>query len=209
LEREFLKVVKKRSKVLNTAFFFLKMANFKMKKGDKAMKVWGLIVVLMVVTSVFGGVAVAENVSEGLTDNATNALILNEMPKTDDIFYENISPSEMGITDEASSGNKDNIISDLEYRDYQSMSLAEIQSWLENPRWGDGYLGRPSYLATYRTTDWQGVERSAAEIIYNAARDYQSQGYQVSPEVILTTLQKEQSLITDPDPSNTQLNWAM
>jgi len=185
------------------------MANFKMKKGDKAMKVWGLIVVLMVVTSVFGGVAVAENVSEGLTDNATNALILNEMPKTDDIFYENISPSEMGITDEASSGNKDNIISDLEYRDYQSMSLAEIQSWLENPRWGDGYLGRPSYLATYRTTDWQGVERSAAEIIYNAARDYQSQGYQVSPEVILTTLQKEQSLITDPDPSNTQLNWAM
>ena len=181
-----------------------------MKKGDKGGGIWGLIVVLIVVWSVFSSAVSAENVtSENIANNATNAIILNEMPKTGDIFNENISASEMGITYEGSSGNKDNIISDLEYRDYQSMSLAEIQSWLENPRWGDGYLGRPSYLATYRTTDWLGVERSAAEIIYNAARDYQSQGYQVSPEVILTTLQKEQSLITDPDPSNTQLNWAM
>lgn len=90
---------------------------------------------------------------------------------------------------------KDNIISDVEYRDYQSMSLAQIQTFLES--WN-------SHLATYRAEDYLGVERNASEIIYNAA-----QNYSINPEVILATLQKEQSLITDPNPKEEALNWAM
>jgi len=50
LERKFLKVVKKQSKVLNTAFFFLKNGKFKMKKGDKEMKVWGSILVPVILS---------------------------------------------------------------------------------------------------------------------------------------------------------------
>ena len=90
---------------------------------------------------------------------------------------------------------KDNIISDVEYRDYQSMSLAQIQTFLES--WN-------SYLATYKAENYLGVERNASEIIYNAA-----QNYSINPEVILATLQKEQSLITDPNPKEEALNWAM
>jgi uncharacterized delta-60 repeat protein len=100
------------------------------------------------------------------------------------------------VAEKGASGNKDDIISDVEYRDYQSLSLAEIQSFLEN--WN-------SYLATYQTTDYWGVQRSAAEIIYNAA-----QNNQINPEVILTTLQKEQTLITTSgQPTSGQLDWAM
>jgi len=79
---------------------------------------------------------------------------------------------------------KDFIISDKEYRDYQSMSLTQIQRFLEDHN---------SFLASYRTQDVEGVERSAAEIIFNAA-----QKYYINPRVIIVTLQKEQSLITTP-----------
>ena len=135
----------------------------------KGVKVLGLIVVLVVVASVFSSVVSAENVSEDLV---------------------------ISVAEEGASGNKDDIISDVEYRDYQSLSLAEIQSF-----WGSGN----SYLATYQTTDYWGVQRSAAEIIYNAA-----QNNQINPEVILTTLQKEQTLITTSgQPTSGQLDWAM
>ncbi|HET7302149.1 MAG TPA: NBR1-Ig-like domain-containing protein [Candidatus Saccharimonadales bacterium] len=45
---------------------------------------------------------------------------------------------------------------------------------------------------------------SAAQIIYNAA-----QAYRINPQVILTTLQKEQGLITDDWPWENQYNYAM
>jgi len=93
-----------------------------------------------------------------------------------------------------SRGSKNNIISDAEYRN-QYVSVAQIQEFLD--KWN-------SYLANYKTTDWQGVKRSAAEIIYNAAH-----GYSINPEVILTTLQKEKGLITAEKPKPEDLNWAM
>lgn len=45
---------------------------------------------------------------------------------------------------------------------------------------------------------------SAAQIIYNAA-----QAYQINPEVILTTLQKEQGLVTDNWPWYSEYQYAM
>ena len=52
------------------------------------------------------------------------------------------------------------IISDAEILDAGTMSLADIQQFLES---------HGSYLASYRGEDYYGTVRSAAEIIYNAA----------------------------------------
>jgi hypothetical protein len=59
-----------------------------------------------------------------------------------------------------------------------------LQSYVENPASGENNLQNPSLSVP-------GGE-GAAQIIYNAAQEYQ-----INPEVILTTLQKEQGLITD------------
>ena len=48
------------------------------------------------------------------------------------------------------------------------------------------------------------MKRSASAIILQAARSWQ-----VSPKVLLATLQKEQSLLTATKPSSTALDWAM
>ncbi len=103
--------------------------------------------------------------------------------------------------------NPNNIISDSEMLDSRSMSLSEIQSFLES---------KNSYLANYVTTNAYGTpNKTAAEIIYDAANNnYDCQGANLSdepteterkqkcqhittinPKVILTTIQKESSLI--------------
>ncbi len=84
--------------------------------------------------------------------------------------------------------------SDLEA--YQSMTLGEIQAFLNNLN---------SFLATYVTLNSQGVAQSAAEIIYSAA-----QQHRINPKWILVTLQKEQSLIASQEtPIQDRLDWAM
>jgi hypothetical protein len=74
------------------------------------------------------------------------------------------------------------------------MRLGDIQSFLE---------GRPGILDTYRTQDIDGVERSVAEIIWRI-----SSTYQLNPRYLLALLQKEQSLVDDPSPSQKQFDWA-
>lgn len=110
------------------------------------------------------------------------------------------------------------IISDQEITNSGAMSLSEIQKFLED---------RGGYLATYRTTDYFGVIRSAAEIIYNAAtNNYDCSGINVNnpqdfeetkakcrkisinPRFLLVLLQKEQSLIESKSPRSSQLDWA-
>ena len=49
------------------SFFLLKNGKDKMKKGDKEMRVWGLIVVLMLVVPLFSGAVSAENMSKDFT----------------------------------------------------------------------------------------------------------------------------------------------
>ncbi len=89
----------------------------------------------------------------------------------------------------------DTIISDANFRDARSMSVSDVQAFLE---------GLSSTLATYRGRDYAGRERTAAEMIVDAAL-----AWNVSPKVILVTLQKEQSLIEDRSPSQYAYDWAM
>lgn len=87
------------------------------------------------------------------------------------------------------------IISDFELRDTSSMSLNDIKAFL---------YSKPGAIKRMTFEDIDGQMRSAAEIIFRA-----SMAYQISPKYLLAVLQKEQSLIEDPDPSQDQLDWAM
>ncbi len=87
------------------------------------------------------------------------------------------------------------IITNSDLLDYNSMDLAAISEFLNS---------QSGVLKNYKALDVYGIERSAADIIYNAA-----QTYKINPRWILATLQKEQSLITNPSPSQYNLDWAM
>ena len=78
-----------------------------------------------------------------------------------------------------------------------SMSAADIQTFLN---------GQPGLLksATFRPPDHNGVRKSAAQMIYDAAH-----AWGLSPKVILVTVQKEQALLSTPDPSQHDWDWAM
>lgn len=87
------------------------------------------------------------------------------------------------------------IISDAQMFDYNSMTLGEIQHFLQN---------KGSSLAWLITEDHEGNKKTAAEIIYLAANEYK-----VNPKLLLAFLQKEQSLITLENPKESRLDWAM
>ncbi|MEO5627757.1 MAG: hypothetical protein ABIQ89_02615, partial [Candidatus Saccharimonadales bacterium] len=61
-----------------------------------------------------------------------------------------------------------------------------------------------SHYSYYTTYYHCGSRMSAAQIIFDAA-----QAYGINPQVLLATMQKEQSLITTPNPVASQLNYAM
>lgn len=97
------------------------------------------------------------------------------------------------------------IISDFEVLAYDSMDLQFIQEFLTS---------KGGYLASYKTNactdddvlnkkECSGQIMSAAEIIY-----YRSMINKVSPKFIIVLLQKEQSLIEDKNPTQSQLDWA-
>lgn len=90
--------------------------------------------------------------------------------------------------------NSSNIISNFQMFDYNSMTLNDIQAFLQI---------KNSYLATYSSPDFDGTIKTAAQIIYDAA-----QRYQVNPKYILVTLQKEQGLIQMQNPPQKRLDWA-
>ncbi|MCK4967859.1 MAG: hypothetical protein KAS12_02285 [Candidatus Aenigmarchaeota archaeon] len=103
----------------------------------------------------------------------------------------------ISIQGEESNFDEDYIISDTQLIDYQTMSLSDVQYFLE---FGPGKTGS---LANYTAVDISGQEKTAAEIIYQA-----SQQYYVNPYLILVTLEKEQSLITRYPQKSTQYDWA-
>ena len=88
--------------------------------------------------------------------------------------------------------NPNNIISDRTFTDILGMNLNSVKAFLEG-----------GFLANYRTTDFQGTQKTAAEIIYESALRYG-----VNPKVLIVLLQKEQSLITATNPTQKQLDWA-
>lgn len=85
------------------------------------------------------------------------------------------------------------ILDDSDLFELGSMDLADIQAFLSEK----GTLGR------YRTKDIDGIEKSAAEIIWRV-----STSYKINPRYLLALLQKEQSLVEDPNPSPRQFDWA-
>ena len=84
----------------------------------------------------------------------------------------------------AATFNPNNVCSDGTLRAYDSMSQADIQAFL---------VSKGGVLAPLVTTDYAGARKPASQIIFEACRRWQ-----ISPTVVLTMLQKEQSLITRP-----------
>lgn len=86
------------------------------------------------------------------------------------------------------------IISDPELQDFQNWTRSDIQKFLDD---------KGSYLRQLIVEDASGTMRMAADIIFDAAKQYQ-----INPKFLLVTLQKEQSLVTDDAPTQKQLDWA-
>tara|TARA_Y100000031_G_C8213717_1_gene382269 strand:+ start:253 stop:1647 length:1395 start_codon:yes stop_codon:yes gene_type:complete len=93
----------------------------------------------------------------------------------------------------STSFNANFLISDDEFTDVFSMDRNDIQRILDK-----------GGLSDYFTEDIDGRTRHIADIIWWTA---QMRG--ISPKVLLVMLQKEQSLIEDPTPSQDQLDWAL
>ncbi len=88
--------------------------------------------------------------------------------------------------------NPNAVLEDSDIFDVE-MGYTEIQQFLRNR----GGLGR------IMLKDIDGTDKSAAEIIWRV-----SNTYKVNPKYILALLQKEQSLVEDPNPSQRKLDWA-
>ena len=90
---------------------------------------------------------------------------------------------------------RDTVISQTSFRAATSMSAADIQAFLET---------QSGALKAYSGPDHTGAQKTAAEMIAEA-----SIAFNVSPKVILATLQKEQSLLSTKNPSASQYDGAM
>jgi len=86
------------------------------------------------------------------------------------------------------------LISDHEFVDCQNATKDDVVNFLKQKR---------GALASYFTTDIDNQIKHAGEIIYNAA-----QRYQINPWVLVTILQKEQTLVTSPVIKSTQYDFA-
>ena len=93
-----------------------------------------------------------------------------------------------GVVEAKYSSSK--LISNAVFTNTKTMNASQIQSFLSSK--GGGIAKKT----------WNG--KRASQIIYEA-----SQTWGINPQVILATLQKEQSLITDPSPSTIQYRSAM
>jgi hypothetical protein len=106
----------------------------------------------------------------------------------------------------------DHLMDDPVMRSNKTMTAQEVQDFLTNQGSGlavftdieDCGSTSGAHYSFYATYYHCGARMSAAQIIYDSA-----QAYGINPQVILATLQKEQSLITTPNPTSSQLNYAM
>lgn len=104
------------------------------------------------------------------------------------------SPGEAG---RAPSGGFDPsaIISQAAFRDSGSMTVEQIQAFLEE---------QPGSLARYKAADRNGVMKPASQLIGEAAV-----AHGINPKVLLVKLQKEQSLLERPNPTQRAYDWAL
>lgn len=87
------------------------------------------------------------------------------------------------------------VMSEAQFRDSGAMSAEQIQAFLDE---------QPGSLGAYKGRDHNGVTKTAAQMIAEAA---QAQG--INPKVILCVLQKEQSLLQRANPTQRAMDWAM
>lgn len=110
------------------------------------------------------------------------ALIINPMPaKT------------QTVPDLDPAFNPNLIISDDDMFNVHSMSYDYFISFIKSK----------GVLAHLKVVDIDGMEKTAADVIWRVA-----QSYKISPKYLLVLLQKEQSLVQDPNPSERSLDWA-
>lgn len=110
----------------------------------------------------------------------------------------------------ANAFNPNTIISDSVFTNKNTMSVSDIQNFLNSKvptcdTWhspGSGSQGNQPPWTCLRSYSEGG--RTAAQIIYDAA-----QTYNINPQVIIVTLQKENGLITDTWPYHWQYRTAM
>lgn len=88
--------------------------------------------------------------------------------------------------------NPNRIIEDADFSNYRIMTVEQIQEFVS---------AQGGTLDTYVDPS---VQMPAYYIIWQTAQEFQ-----ISPKFILTMLQKEQSLVTDPNPTDNQYNWAV
>jgi peptidoglycan hydrolase CwlO-like protein len=105
------------------------------------------------------------------------------------------SASRAGGSAPSGSFDPNTLISEANFTAATSMSEADIQAFLDS---------QPGILKSYSAVDRNGISRTTAQLITSAAADNQ-----VSPKVILATLQKEQSLLGRANPTQEALDWAM
>lgn len=86
------------------------------------------------------------------------------------------------------------LISDSEIVDYNSMNQEDIKRFLEK---------RNGTLENYLTFDKEGLPKTAVQSFYEIA-----QKWLVNPKYLMVLVQKEQSLLEDPSPSQKQYDWA-
>jgi len=65
------------------------------------------------------------------------------------------------------------------------------------------FLRSKGTLATYRTKDIDGVIKTVPEIIWRVAHSYK-----INPKYLMALIQKEQSLVEDPNPTQKKFDWA-
>ena len=111
-----------------------------------------------------------------------------------------------------------NIISDYTMSNTSTMNEKQIQEFLtqKNPC-GDTNIWRANHYSGYKyhiengkfvclsqeTFEYNGVKQTAAQVIYEAARDYR-----INPQVLLVLIEKEQSLVSDTWPNSIQYRSA-
>lgn len=98
------------------------------------------------------------------------------------------------LSADAASFNPHTVLSDEEFFNVSTLDADGIQRFLQR---------KGSSLATYRALDVDGIEKRAADIIWRASKTHG-----INPQVLLVLLQKEQSLIENPRPSQYSYDWA-
>jgi peptidoglycan hydrolase CwlO-like protein len=100
-----------------------------------------------------------------------------------------------GVASPTTGFDENTVISEANFVASGSLTVNDIQAFLDS---------KPGVLKSFKGPDHNGQTKTAAQMIAEACANFG-----ISPKVILVTLQKEQSLLTATNPSQTAMDWAM